>query len=194
MVSAPFDLREAVEFLEHEQWFPYAFLNTESLIGDYTKSGATSRIAADLPDGAEELNAIQKKLDKRNICSRGPYASMWHDRVTRKYTGHDTVEKYYGSMVDMVETALPKIKKPVLCLLSEDDPLAPPRACMRYVDRHPKPGSKTCSSSSSVAYLLTKRGGHCGWFYGMRGISWLDEVIFEFLDASLDQTFQSKLK
>jgi len=190
MLSAPYDYKATMAHLEKDQWFPYAFVNTKALSEEYDKVGATPLIAADLPEGAKGFEAIDRIVRYRNLAThllvRRPYGSTWHEFITRRYTGHDTAPDYYSSVTDMVQEAIAEIRTPVLCLLSEDDPVTPPSTFKRYIYGEHPAASKPCSTSPWVAFSLTKRGGHCGWFYSVCGLSWLDEVALEFLEASLD--------
>ena len=181
VVSAPTDMAAAFAFVEGKQWFPYSFVNAHSLIQDYAASGARATIAKSLEGGSAKMRVMDHILSKKNLVMhplvRRPYASIWHDMVTRQYTGHATLDAYYKSLTHMVEEALPQITTPTLCLLSEDDPVTPMSTYRKFL---PSGGAQ---SSPWVAFSLTKRGGHCGWFCGIRGLSWVDDVAVEFFEA-----------
>ena len=67
---------------------------------------------------------------------------------------------------------------PLLSLMADDDPLIPAKVWE---------ATRTAAIKSKHIILLeTKRGGHCGWFAGIRGKSWLDQRVVEFLTAALN--------
>jgi hypothetical protein len=91
--------------------------------------------------------------------------TVWHgkdfDRVfTTPYCGYDDVEEFYAD-VDLcsrkgVEKAQ-RIAVPVLFLSALDDPIFD-------VDTLHAPRLAKCNSN--LSFILTKRGGHCGWASG----------------------------
>jgi predicted alpha/beta-fold hydrolase len=180
-VSSPYDLEATMTFLEQDQWFPYAYVNTKAIQQAYDAAGVTANLAKDLPHSTKAFQEIDSVLASRNLpmhpFKRRPYGSTWHDNITRRYSGHDTVEEYYRSVTSMVKEALPQIRTPVLCLLAEDDSVTPPHTYNQFLN---------VASSPWVAYLLTKRGGHCGWFHGIFALSWLDDVAFDFFQTCLE--------
>eukprot|EP00930_Biecheleria_cincta_P096459 TRINITY_DN88303_c0_g1_i1.p1 TRINITY_DN88303_c0_g1~~TRINITY_DN88303_c0_g1_i1.p1 ORF type:complete len:460 (+),score=53.44 TRINITY_DN88303_c0_g1_i1:41-1420(+) len=195
MVSSPYDLAGAMAFLEKDQWFPYAYVNTKALVDEYRASGAADALVSKVQWASAAMSKVSDALRWQNLAThlavRRPYGSTWHDLFTRRYTGHDSVLSYYASVEKIVQQALPKIRVPVLCLLSEDDSVTPPSTFSKFIQsQHAKGEDVTlCTSSPWLAFSVTKRGGHCGWFYGLRGFSWVDEVATEFLEACM----QSKL-
>lgn len=191
MISAPYDLAGAMAFLEKDQWFPYAFVNTRALVDQYTESGATDALASKLSWASAALSKVSHELRWQNLAThlaiRRSYGSTWHDLFTRPYTGHESVPSYYDSVQKMVEHALPQISVPVLCLHTEDDSITPPSTFSKYIQSQQAKceDAASCTPSPWLAFSVTKRGGHCGWFYGLRGLSWIDEVAVEFLQACL---------
>jgi len=183
MVSAPYDLQAAMNFLESEQWFPYTYINTKALVGEYDKVGARVSLAETLPNAAEKMSIIEGMLHWTKLAShlmiRRPYGSTWHQLVTTSYTGFEKVQDYYCSVRDMVQESLPRIKVPVLCLLAEDDPVTPPVTFRKFL--------AVGDDTSKLVFSVTKRGGHCGWFCGLLGYSWCDEAAAEFLHACMVQ-------
>jgi len=83
-----------------------------------------------------------------------------------------------GRLSTMATEAIGGINVPFLSLMADDDPLAPPAHWVESL--------ATAKGSHHVVLLQTKRGGHCGWFSGLRGKSWLDQRVVEFLEASLN--------
>merc|ERR1712151_567833 len=82
------------------------------------------------------------------------------------------------------------VKVPLLCFLAEDDPLVPPHAFKHLIGLGDKdaPSSERVPlvPSSTVVIALTRRGGHCGWFQGLFGRSWIDDAIYEFLQKCVN--------
>lgn len=57
---------------------------------------------------------------------------------------------------------------PTLALVARDDPLCPPEVWKKAVE--------SASKSPGIMVAITEYGGHCGFFEGICGSSWLDRV------------------
>eukprot|EP00611_Tribonema_gayanum_P023700 TRINITY_DN5047_c0_g2_i1.p3 TRINITY_DN5047_c0_g2~~TRINITY_DN5047_c0_g2_i1.p3 ORF type:complete len:276 (+),score=67.55 TRINITY_DN5047_c0_g2_i1:2683-3510(+) len=75
---------------------------------------------------------------------------------------------------------LADVKVPLMCINAADDPLVPPSMW---------PPSQTLEANPNVIFVSTKGGGHIGWCQGanpLKGLSWADEVLIEYLAAALE--------
>ncbi|CAJ1338073.1 unnamed protein product [Effrenium voratum] len=185
VVSAPSDLSLAIPFVEGRQWFPYAFANALAIVKEMREPNQQA-LAAVMPQVAERINTVKDQLSWRNLAMhfwvRRGYGSLYHDLFTRYFSKHDSVSEYLSSLGEMVEEALPKIAVPTLCLLSEDDPVTPALSFSHLLHH----------GSASVAFAVTKSGGHCGWFCGWSAVSWANEVALEFFQEVLQKTTPSQ--
>jgi len=95
-------------------------------------------------------------------------------RFTSKMFGYKDVMEYYADC--RLYDKLGKIKVPTFAINAEDDPFQPE-------DSIPKTQAE---SSSHVAILTTKYGGHVGWLEGWipSGYFWSDRLMSQFLQAA----------
>jgi len=112
-----------MDFLENcDFWAPQ--VNTKALVDEYIASGAVDALVSKVQWASEAMSKVFDAIRWQNLAThlavRRPYGSTWHDLWTRRYTGHDSALSYYESVQETVQQALPKIRVPVLCLLSED--------------------------------------------------------------------------
>ena len=95
------------------------------------------------------------------------------DKLTAPAFGYSGAEEYYRSASSCGK--LGTVAVPLLCLNSEDDPIAP--ANPQYAD----------NASEFVAFAITKRGGHVAWLEGLWpfGKTWADRVLMQFFEAAV---------
>ncbi|PWY97742.1 alpha/beta-hydrolase [Testicularia cyperi] len=103
----------------------------------------------------------------------------------------DSADDYYryGGCVNNIA----KVKRPLLCLSAEDDPIVPSKiwkgiraAIGRNDDGTPK--EEVEDANENVVLAWTKGGGHLGWFQGIRPKRWLWRPTSEFIKALFDLT------
>jgi len=93
------------------------------------------------------------------------------------YANYPTPTDLYNSIHRLGLNALKTIRTPLLCMMSLDDPLCPPQMCARAFT--------TAISNPAIAVATTMQGGHCGWFEGVRGESYVDRVALDWIMAAL---------
>lgn len=178
LVSAPSDLSVAIPAVEQVR-FPYAYVNTFSIYQNISEEVNRQVITRADPLMDERLKVAKDAMKWGNLLThvfwaRQPFGFMYHDLVTRRYTKHDSVPEYYQTLGDMVEYAMPRVAVPTLCLFAEDDPVTPICSFSKYLHL----------ASAYMVFAVTPKGGHCGWFCGLKGLSWINEVASEFCEAS----------
>lgn len=177
LVSAPSDLSVAIPAVEQVR-FPYAYVNTFGIYQNISQEVNRQMITRADPLMDERLKVAKDAMKLGNLLThvfwaRQPFGFTYHDLVTRRYTKHDSVPDYYQSLGDMVEYAMPRVAVPTLCLFAEDDPVTPICSFSKYLHL----------ASAYMAFAVTPKGGHCGWFCGLKGLSWINEVACEFCEA-----------
>lgn len=138
-------------------------------------------LTADMQSHLPVLSA-HMSCDLAETFKRGPWTlESYHENVTRRYVPGgavpESVPAYFRRMGDYHTRMLAAVERPVLCLMAEDDPLVPPEVAARAVQ------AATCAPGPII--LQTQRGGHCGWFEGMAGNSWADDMAMAFLKAAV---------
>eukprot|EP00953_Heterococcus_sp_UTEX-ZZ885_P018675 10437-Heterococcus_DN1.PRE.1 len=89
----------------------------------------------------------------------------FHRVFTVPFSGDASVDDYIARVERMHAEALTSVNVPVLALLAEDDPLCPPESWVTSL--------KAAASNPNIIVARTRNGGHCGWFCGLGGESWL---------------------
>eukprot|EP00434_Breviolum_minutum_P017687 symbB.v1.2.015612.t1/scaffold1172.1/size134038/9 len=181
VISAPSDLSVAIPAVEQVR-FPYAYVNTRGIYNEITQEANQRVVAAESPVVDERLQVAKEALSLRNLLThllwrRQPFGFTYHDLITRHYTKQKSVAEYYQSLGDMVEDAMPRVQVPTLCLFAKDDPVTPIASFSKYLHL----------ASAYVAFAVTPKGGHCGWFCGFKGLSWINEVATEFCEAAISE-------
>jgi pimeloyl-ACP methyl ester carboxylesterase len=107
----------------------------------------------------------------------------WHKHVTThvpidgKTYGGD-VETYFAEVGAYHRECLARVEDPVLCFHARDDPLVPDAVGRTALD--------VAAQAKGPIIIETNRGGHCGWFEGWLGESWVDALTIEYLKAALE--------
>ena len=104
------------------------------------------------------------KYDFRSVLSMDRCIPMT-ELLLEQYTSYTSLEEYFGRYT-LKEGFLEEISIPFSLLTSRDDPIIP------YED------IASAKMSSSVNFLLQKRGGHCGYIRNCRLESWYLPVMF----------------
>lgn len=103
------------------------------------------------------------------------------DAITRVSFGFPSVDAYYAGSSSSL--SIPHVKIPLLCIQAENDPIAPAVAIpYDEIQRNPK-----------CALVVTPTGGHLGWMSGKDGpfgAPWTDEVVLEFMTATMAEQWQ----
>lgn len=106
--------------------------------------------------------------------------NTWHDNVTRHYIEGEVVpdtDAYFRHVGNYHARMLAAVERPALCFMAEDDPLIPSEVAERAI--------RAAQCAPGPILLQTQRGGHCGWFEGMSGNSWADDMALAFLKAAV---------
>jgi len=163
-LSGTFDFDAMLTHIMHNPFPPYDYFNTLSVKND---------LSSHLPTLLPEEDERQRFLQASNHME-------YHERMTIKFTGHKDVSEYKKDMQALAEEALRNVSTPLLSLMAEDDPLCPANtACVRAM--------RIASRNPHILTVVTKYGGHCGWFWGAKGESWADEVCESFFLALLEE-------
>jgi predicted alpha/beta-fold hydrolase len=123
--------------------------------------------------GEEERDDIIKGIDKSYLMSH-----FYEEYLTKSY-GYKDVEVFnaYASGYNYVQN----IKVPFLCIFSKDDPMIP-------IDTLEGSGYE---KNENFVLMVTKHGGHCGFFQGFSPKRWIYKPVVSFAkDISL---FQAKI-
>jgi hypothetical protein len=98
----------------------------------------------------------------------------FHDRLY-PLAGFESPEAFYlGS--NPMEVAR-EVTVPVLVINAADDPVCVERNVIRHLG--------DMQQLARVTLAVTRRGGHCGFFEGLRSAdSWADRATAEYLDAT----------
>ena len=125
--------------------------------------------------------------DIARITNTNKFGLMdFHERVTSQFLDPPAkdVDETLGVLQGCAVEAAGNIAEPLLCLHADDDDVTPLKTCKEI--------TAASAGSPGMVVARTKRGGHCGWFEGARGKSWLVRVVFEFLSANVAD-IQAKL-
>ncbi|MGK7931960.1 MAG: YheT family hydrolase [Microcystaceae cyanobacterium] len=116
-------------------------------------------LAKGLKEIAQQLKTYHPK-DFKRVNLEAIDSIVGYDReIVLPKLGFSTVEAYYQASCPI--PFLPHLEKPTLILYAEDDPL---------FDRTIIPDLKeACRSNSQVTLILTKYGGHVGYFSSKKG-------------------------
>jgi predicted alpha/beta-fold hydrolase len=114
------------------------------------------------------------QIDGYDDCAAATTMVEFHDRLY-PLAGFETREAFYlGS--NPMEVAR-DVAVPVLVINAADDPVC--------VERNVRCHLRDMQQLSRMTLAVTRRGGHCGFFEGLRvADSWADRVIAEYLDAT----------
>ncbi len=88
------------------------------------------------------------------------------EELLRRFTSYVSLEDYFGRY-NLREGYLEDVTIPLTLLTSEDDPIIP------YGD------IASSAKSPSVRFLLTKKGGHCGYLMNLRLEAWYLPLMAE---------------
>lgn len=167
-ISGLFSFNDLVAHCESTV-FPYNFVNVsvyKALSRPNLKLlGAAKQLISPTIDVITEMEkcTLLREMHRVLIC---PF-----------YAHYPTPTDLYNSIHSLGLTALKNIRTPLLCMMSNDDPLCPPQMCARAFT--------TAMSNPAIAVATTTQGGHCGWFEGARGESYVDRVSLDWILACL---------
>eukprot|EP00658_Telonema_sp_P-2_P040189 TRINITY_DN2874_c0_g1_i1.p1 TRINITY_DN2874_c0_g1~~TRINITY_DN2874_c0_g1_i1.p1 ORF type:complete len:496 (+),score=110.70 TRINITY_DN2874_c0_g1_i1:186-1673(+) len=156
-------LFEVNQVTTHVEGTIYDWLNTSHLI---------SHLQNDLPWIASAIGS-----DEINLGGEDGIRA-YHDQVTNKFMKQENTEQLIDYMTEHALENAKKVTAPLLCFMADDDPLCPLGSYDRMLN--------ACRESPGIVVVQTKRGGHCGWFHGLTGKSWLDSQVVNFLAAALE--------
>ena len=151
-------------------------------------SGAVPPVAAGKKEKASAGQFLGKedvtRANRRSLCSREafrlPGVADYHSSVTIPFAGagrFQDVSSYFAFVRDLYLPLWSHVKKPLLAIQAVDDPIIPPHVCRPVYDE--------CEKGQGVVQVITQRGGHAGFFEGLRGASWSDKVSLQFLESYL---------
>jgi predicted alpha/beta-fold hydrolase len=113
-------------------------------------------------------------IDGYEHCVASASMAEFHDRLF-PLAGYQTREAFYLGANPM-EVAR-DVTAPLLVMNSADDPVCVERNVHLHLD--------DLQQLPRMSLALTRRGGHCGFFEGLRTTdSWSDRAIAEYLDAA----------
>lgn len=113
------------------------------------------------------------RLDGYEACAAASSLAAFHDRLY-PLAGFPDREAYYRASNPMEVAG--DLAVPLLVINAADDPVCAAENVHRHLDAMRRLGRPTM--------VLTRRGGHCGFFDGARaGGCWSDRVIAEYLRA-----------
>jgi len=100
--------------------------------------------------------SLQQKALQQPLLRRG--STWYHDTVSRNFTTPEceSVAEYWSRLTEAHVRPLSNVRRPILCLMADDDPLCPPPTVKHVIE--------TARKSESIFVLRTQRGGHCGWY------------------------------
>ncbi|CAM9640009.1 unnamed protein product [Chrysoparadoxa australica] len=168
-ISGLFDFQEMMRHIASEWDWLYDHINTKMTLKNHERFKVVDALCGQgnlYPGGY---------LDITNIKGHREF----HKRFTIPYTQDDSVDCYLDRLECMTRAGFGSVNVPVLALLSKDDPLCPPKVWGKAL--------KAASGNDYIIVVQTEWGGHCGWFSGMSGDSWLDDVAVEFLRTILEE-------
>ncbi|KAL4570596.1 hypothetical protein LXL04_026254 [Taraxacum kok-saghyz] len=95
------------------------------------------------------------------------------ESLTRVSFGFKSVQDYYAKSGSKL--SIKNVRKPLLCIQAENDPIAPARGIPR----------EDIKENPNCMLIVTPQGGHLGWIGGDEapfGAPWTDHVVMEFLE------------
>jgi predicted alpha/beta-fold hydrolase len=92
------------------------------------------------------------------------------DHLARVYGGFPSLDAYLRGYA-VVGSALASLAVPTRIIAAADDPIIPASDLARL------------ASSPALGIVRTARGGHCGFFDGVRGGGWLEREVFATLES-----------
>ncbi|KAI3501506.1 hypothetical protein L1887_29377 [Cichorium endivia] len=95
------------------------------------------------------------------------------DSITRVSFGFKSVHDYYSKSGSA--QSIKDVRKPLLCIQAENDPIAPARGIPR----------EDIKENSNCMLIVTPQGGHLGWIGGDEapfGAPWTDPIVMDFLE------------
>ncbi|EPR78279.1 Hydrolase [Spraguea lophii 42_110] len=91
------------------------------------------------------------------------------ENITMKIFNYSTMEEYY--IKNSAVTNMHLINKPVLIIISEDDMVSPLN----------KKILKACENNKNIILVITKRGGHIGFYGNDLSQSYIEGAVLDFL-------------
>ena len=218
VVGTPFDLKAGSDALEYGGMLPQTYSKAmgSNLRRMVTRNKDTLALHEPFRKQIDELfdpipiTPEQVATHKRHCKQGGPAPgepiisrpnTLRHadEVMTRFVGGHpapygkfpfNTADDYYtqGSCTNFIRN----VKRPLLCLSAEDDPIVPPhiwnqvRAAIGY-DSTGKPDPEAKDTNPNIVLAWTGAGGHLGWFQGIRPRRWLYKPVSEFISAVFSQ-------
>ncbi|MBS0365757.1 MAG: alpha/beta fold hydrolase [Proteobacteria bacterium] len=95
--------------------------------------------------------------------------------LVRLYTPFPSLRDYLDGYA-ITGDCLASLATPATVITAQDDPIIPAGALARL------------ARTPALSLLVTRLGGHCGFFEGFRGPSWLERRVTELLQAALPVT------
>ncbi|KAN0060422.1 hypothetical protein ACQY0O_007752 [Thecaphora frezii] len=222
IVGTPFDLKAGSDALEYGGFLPQKYssvmnLNLTRVVRRHKDTLALHpplRPFIDRLYDPEPLSKEDEQLHKRQCKAGGPKPGereiirpgtlkLVDETMVRLMGGHSkpygefpfaSANDYYthGGCANFLRG----VKRPLLCLNAEDDPIVPAsiwdevRRTIGYDGRGQRlPASERPEAvNDHVALAWTKAGGHLGWFEGIRPKRWLYKPVNEFIHAVFEQT------
>jgi len=109
---------------------------------------------------------------------------------------YETVDDFYRWASCGVDGGLNDIRVPLLCINADDDPIVSclPISEIRFANSPSSPPSSTTSSpvpeegkGGWVAMIVTKGGGHLGWFDGEAKRRWISKPLVQWVRACAEE-------
>lgn len=128
---------------------------------------------------------VNNEENIRTLCSNGGIPLDWqrlkNTHQLREFEeslmcpiyGFESLDDYYRK-ISCVDD-LVQISRPMLSIISLDDPLIPPTLGGLAAD--------AARRNPHIIHVSTKRGGHLGWRQGWRAESWMHRAIVEYISA-----------
>jgi uncharacterized protein len=161
-ISTPYDLAASARHLE-------------SFTGRVYTRRFLATLRAKALDAARRFPEAAARIDAARVRAARTFREF-DDAATAPLHGFAGADDYYRRASSL--PLLAAIAAPTLCLSAEDDPFLPGEALAR--------ARRAAGASPSIAFHVTRRGGHIGWVAGRvpwRPRYWAEDAVLSWLAA-----------